>query len=126
MAHFVELNENNVVIRGIVVNNPVIIDGQGVEREELGIAFCKSLYGENTNWKQTSYNANFRKHYARNGYTYDESLDAFIPPKPFDSWTLNRSTADWDPPIPKPNDEKPYFWNEETRSWNLPPDLPNQ
>ncbi len=125
MAHFVELNENNIVIRGVVVNNPVITDEQGLEREEIGIAFCKSLYGQETIWKQTSYNARFRKHYAMNGYTYDESLDAFIPPKPFPSWIFNRSTADWDPPTPKPNDGKFYFWNEQAKRWDSPPPPPN-
>ena len=130
MAHFVELDNNNTVIRGVVVNNQVILNEQGQESEELGIAFCRSLYGQDTNWKQTSYNGNFRKHYAGFEYTYNEELDAFIPPKPFPSFTLNEETCLWEAPVPMPT-EKPensyYQWNEEKLNWDLieiPVELP--
>lgn len=130
MASFVELDHNNMVIRGIVVNNQVILDAQGQESEELGIAFCKSLYGEHTKWKQTSRHGNFRKNGAGFGYTYNEALDAFIPPKPFNSWILNEGTCQWEPPVPMPT-EKPeysyYQWNEEKLNWDLievPVELP--
>jgi len=127
MAYFAQLNQNNVVIRVISVNNPVILDENEQESEEIGIAFCKSLCGEETIWKQTSYNANFRVRYAGTGYTYDESLDAFIPPKPHNSWILNLQTCNWEAPVPMPEydpQEGYYVWNEELNNWQfekLPP-----
>ena len=118
MAHFAQLNENNEVIQVIVVhNNELMMDGQ--ENEIKGILFCKSLYGEETKWKQTSYNGNFRKNYAGFGYTYDESRDAFIPPKPYNSWLLNETTCLWEAPTPMPNDGNFYRWDEATTSWVL-------
>lgn len=117
MAHFAELDENNVVFRVIVVNNAVITTPQGQEDENLGIAFCQSLYGPYTKWAQTSYNATFRKHYAGIGYTFDATLNAFIPPKPYPSWLLNTTTCDWEAPVPYPNDGKRYSWDETTQSW---------
>lgn len=81
MAHFAQLDQDNCVLQVIVVNNAVILDDSGVEQESLGIAFCKSLYGEDTEWVQTSYNANFRAFYAGIGYTYDSVKDEFIPPQ---------------------------------------------
>lgn len=117
MAHFAQLNENNLITQVIVVhNNDCQING--VESEDAGIVFCKSLFGVTTKWKQTSYNGNIRKNYAGIGYTYDPTRDAFIPPKPFASWLLNESTCLWDAPTPIPNDGKIYVWNEETLSWN--------
>lgn len=116
MAHFAQLDENNIVTQVIVVNNSDCqIDG--VENESVGIAFCYSLFGSNTVWKQTSYNGNIRKNYAGIGYTYDNGLDAFIPPKPFASWTLNEQTCLWDAPTPMPVDDKTYQWDETTTSW---------
>lgn len=116
MAHFAELDANNVVTRVIVVSNADTSDANGVEKEHIGAAFCERLLGGT--WKQTSYNANFRKRYAGIGYTYDASLDAFVPPKPFASWTLNNTTADWQAPVPKPDDGNNYVWNESTLSWD--------
>ena len=119
MAHFAKLDENNIVERVEVVNNPVITDSNGVEQEQLGIDFLRTLYKEpNANWKQTSYNNNFRKQYAGIGFTYDETNDVFIVPKPFASWTLD-SNFDWQPPVPYPTDGKTYYWEEETLSWIL-------
>lgn len=115
MAHFAELDENNVVLRVIVVSNADTSTPDGNEVEEIGVAFCQRLFGGN--WKQTSYNGNFRKHYAGIGYTYDAALDAFIAPKPFPSWTLNAQTADWEPPMVYPTDGKLYQWDEATTSW---------
>ena len=77
MAHFAELDKDNKVIRVIVVHNNEIIDQNGQEQEELGIKFCQSIFGEDTNWKQTSYNGNFRKNFAISGYIYDSQKDAF-------------------------------------------------
>ncbi len=99
MAHFAQLDENNVVTQVIVVSNEDTSDANGVEVEEIGVAFCKKLLGADTNWKQTSYNNNMRVRYAGIGYTYNETLDAFIPPKPYASWVLNETTADWESPV---------------------------
>ena len=89
MAHFVKLNDNNEVIDVIVVSNYVLVDGQGNEIEENGINFLKSMFGNDTHWKQTSYNGNFRKRFAGIGFTYNPENDIFVPPKPYNSWTLN-------------------------------------
>jgi len=114
MAHFAKLDENNQVLAVHVLNNEVItIDG--IESEQAGIDFLTSLHGH-LNWKQTSYNSNIRKNYAGIGYTYDESRDAFIPPRPFESWTLNEDICDWEPPITMPTDGL-YNWDEESLSW---------
>lgn len=115
MAHFAQLDENNVVTQVIVVHNNELMDN-GVESEAKGIAFCQSLF-PNTNWKQTSYNGNIRKNYAGIGFTYDAHRDAFIPPKPYPSWLLDEATCTWQPPIKMPTDGKIYSWNEATTSW---------
>lgn len=112
MAHFAQVDENNVVLQVIVVNNSEILDGQGAEREELGISFCQSLFGSETRWVQTSYNANFRKNYAGIGFSYDSGRDAFIAPKPYPSWILNEDTCQWQAPIPYPSDGGSYVWDE--------------
>jgi hypothetical protein len=115
MAHFAQLNEENLVTQVIVVANPDTADQDGVENEAIGIEFCTNLLGGK--WVQTSYNANIRKNYAGVGYKYDAALDAFIPPQPFASWTLNNETAQWEAPTPYPTDDKKYTWDEATTSW---------
>jgi len=121
MAHFAELDANNVVLRVIVVGNKDTADANGVEKEHIGAAFCERLFGGT--WKQTSYNGNKRKNYAGTGYTYDAGRDAFIPPKPYNSWVLKESTCQWEAPVPMPADAgtgeppKMYSWNESTTSW---------
>ena len=117
MAHFAELDENNVVKRVIVVANKDTADANGVEKESIGIAFCERLFGGT--WLQTSYNGNIRKNYAGIGYEYRPDIDAFVPPKPerYPSWILNTDTAQWEAPVPYPNDGKLYAWNESTQSW---------
>ena len=115
MAHFAQL-ENNVVKQVIVVSNQDILDEQGQESEEKGISFCSNLLGGT--WKQTSYNGNIRKNYAGIGYTYDEGRDAFIAPKPYNSWVLDETTAQWKAPVDYPTDNGRYTWNEETTSWD--------
>ena len=102
MAHFAQLDENNVVTQVIVVSNDDCSDANGTESESIGVAFCQKLLGANTNWKQTSYNGNMRVRYAGIGYSYNASLDAFVPTQPYASWTLNNETADWDAPITQP------------------------
>ena len=115
MAHFAELDSNNVVLRVIVVDNKDTADAAGVEKEHIGAAFCERLLGGR--WVQTSYNGNKRKNYAGIGYTFDEGRDAFIPPKPFASWILNEDTCQWKAPVDMPTDGKMYSWDEATTSW---------
>jgi hypothetical protein len=117
MAHFAKLDENNIVLEVLVVNNEAIDNLSFPESEPIGVEFCKSLYGIDTIWKQTSYNGSFRKHYAGKGYTYMSDIDAFVQPKPYASWVLNTERCVWQPPIPYPDDGKQYIWNEETLSW---------
>lgn len=116
MAHFAQLNEENIVTQVIVVANQDTADQDGVESEAVGIAFCTNLLGGN--WKQTSYNGNIRKNYAGIGYKYDATLDAFIPPQPFASWTLDETTCQWKAPVDCPTDGERYTWNEETLTWD--------
>lgn len=117
MAYFAQLNENNLVTQVIAVNNKNTSTEDGVENENIGITFCKTLFGATTMWKQTSYNARFRKNYAGIGYEYNDSLDAFVPPKPYPSWILNEDNCKWYPPVPYPNNEYSYVWNETNLCW---------
>jgi hypothetical protein len=117
MAHFAQLNEENLVTQVIVVANQDTADQDGVENEAIGIAFCNNLLGGK--WIQTSYNGNIRKNYAGVGYKYDATLDAFIPPQPYASWLLNEATAQWKAPVDMPTDDKRYVWNEETLAWDV-------
>jgi len=116
MAHFAQLDANNVVIQVIVVSNADTSDVVGQEKEHIGAAFCEKLIGGT--WKQTSYNANIRKNYAGIGFTCDEQRDAFIPPKSYASWVLDEATCNWKAPVDMPTDGKQYSWNEETQSWD--------
>ena len=128
MATFVELDSNNIVLRGIAIHNNECLEN-GVESEAKGIQFCQSLYGPNTIWKQTSYNTiggvhklggtPLRKNHAGIGHTYDEDRDAFIAPKPYPSWILNETTCQWEAPVIKPDDDNNYIWNEENQQWDL-------
>ena len=121
MAHFCELDSNNVVLRVIVVSNADTSTAQGDEKESIGIAFCERLLGGT--WVKTSYNGNIRKNYAGIGYTYDKDRDAFIPPKPYASWVLDETTCRWDAPVAMPSDvgqgdpPKLYTWDENTVNW---------
>jgi hypothetical protein len=115
MAHFARIDENGVVQQVVVVNNKDTSDASGVEKEHIGAAHLEKILGGT--WKQTSYNGNIRKNYAGIGYSYDAQRDAFIPPKPFNSWVLNESTAQWEAPTPMPIDGKMYSWDEATTNW---------
>ena len=119
MAYFAKLGTGNIVETVISINNSVITDSNGVEQEKLGVDFINKLYNTRDVWKQTSYNNNFRKNYAGIGYQYDQARDAFIPPKPFNSWILNETTCLWESPIPYPQDNNKYSWNEQTLSWDI-------
>jgi|TARA_Y100000114_G_scaffold43820_1_gene39394 hypothetical protein len=127
MASFAKIGLNNKVIQVLSVHNNDLKDANGIEQEKLGVDFLTKLTGWAI-WKQTSYNtiANvhrlggtpFRKNHAGIGYTYDEDRDAFIPPKPYDSWLLDEDTCIWKSPTPRPDDEKKYVWNEDNQTWD--------
>jgi len=113
MAHFAKLGVGNKVLKVSVVSNDIATS------EQAGVEFLQNLYKDRAVWKQTSYNANIRKNFAGIGYKYDQTRDAFIPPKPFNSWILDEETCQWEAPIVKPNNNKIYNWNEETQQWDL-------
>ena len=134
MASFAKLNSENIVTTVVSVVNDVLKDSNGIEKESIGVQFLKNLYNEpEAIWKQTSYNTiggvhsnnktPFRKNHAGIGYIYDSQRDAFIPPKPFNSWILNEDTCFWESPIPKPTTElqysQYYFWNESIINWEI-------
>ena len=128
MASFAKIGLNSKVIEVQSVVNEVLHDANGVEQEINGIDFLTKLTGWSI-WKQTSYNTKggvhssggtpFRKNHAGIGYTYDEDRDAFIPPQPFTSWTLNDTTCLWEAPVAYPDDGQAYEWNETTKQWDL-------
>ena len=117
MANFAKLNDQNVVIDVNAVANAVVDDLPFPESEPVGVAFLTEWSGGYTNWKQTSYNASFRKNLAGIGYFYDEKRNAFIAPQPFVGWLLNEDTCRWEPPTPYPSDGNMYTWDETTQSW---------
>ena len=120
MAHFAEIGLNNKVLRVIVVDNKELLSKEYEderEHEEVGAEFCRSLFGGT--WVQTSYNGNIRKNFAGADFTYDSDRDAFIPPKPFESWTLNEDTCLWEAPVAMPQDNNSYNWNEDSLSWQI-------
>jgi hypothetical protein len=116
MAYFSKIGLNNKVMEVLSINNNELLDADGIEQEVIGVDFLTKLTGWSI-WKQTSYNSSFRKNFAGIGYTYDEERDAFIPPKPHESWTLNEDTCNWESPTPYPDDGKIYLWNEDTQTW---------
>jgi hypothetical protein len=111
MARFAKINENNIVEEVHEISDSIAIT------EEAGINFLKQLLGSDTNWKQSSMNGT-RKNIPNTGYTYDVSRDAFIQPKPHDSWVLNEDTCQWEATVERPDDGKRYVWNEDTKSWD--------
>lgn len=117
MAHFAKIDENNIVTSVVVVDNKDTADASGVEKEHIGAAHLEKILGGT--WKQTSYNGNFRKNYAGIGYSFDEQRNAFIPPKPFNSWILNESSCQWEAPVAMPNDGQMYSWDENIQNWTL-------
>ncbi len=134
MAHFAKIDDDNLVVRVTKLDNNVLLDEGDTEVESKGAAFLERVL-KGGRWIQTSYNTRggvhrgggtpLRKNYAGRGYTYDESRDAFIPPKPFSSWTLDEDTCRWNPPVPYPEvevveGEMPpmYGWNEDEQKWD--------
>ena len=123
MAHFAKLGVGNIIEKVEVISNDV------ATTEQAGVDFLNNLYGTNDVWKQTSYNTYggehklggtaFRKNYGGIGFKYDQTRDAFIPPKPFNSWTLNETTCLWEAPVAYPTDGQRYTWNETNQTWDL-------
>ena len=123
MAHFAKLKVGNIVEKVEIVSNDI------ATTEQAGVEFLQNLYKDRAFWKQTSYNTSggvhklggtpFRKNYAAKGFTYDQKKDAFIPPQPFNSWTLNETTCLWEAPVAKPTDGQQYDWNEDNQTWDL-------
>ena len=132
MAHFAQINENNIVVQVIVVDTKDTSTADGIEKESIGEAFCERLFGGT--WKKTSYNTQANKHigggtplrgnYAGIGYIYDSTNDVFYPPQPFPSWSISAATDwQWAAPTPMPTDGKPYAWDENTKTWLEQPAL---
>jgi hypothetical protein len=132
MAYFAKINDNNIVVDVVAVhNNELLVDGN--ESEQQGIDFLNTTYKvDNVNWKQTSYNTHagvhseggtpLRKNYGGIGFTYDADRDAFISPKPYNSWILDETTCIWNSPVAMPEDASPtkrYDWNEENLNWEV-------
>jgi len=123
MASFAKLGVGNIIERVEVVSNDI------ATTEQAGVEFLQNLYGDRAVWKQTSYNTRggqhlldgtpFRKNFAGIGFKYDQTRDAFIPKKPFNSWTLNETTCLWEAPVVKPDDGQQYIWNEDNQTWDL-------
>lgn len=127
MAHFAEIDENNVVVRVLVTDNDDPNGDEGYQwlLDNLGGTWVQTSYtsrgGNRINpdtGEIVSYNDHFRFNYAGIGFTYDAELDAFIPPKPFDSWTIDETTALWVAPVAYPSDGKLYAWDENAQTWN--------
>jgi hypothetical protein len=128
MASFAKIGLNNKVIEVLSVVNEVLHDANGVEQEAIGIDFLTKLTGYPV-WKQTSYNTHggvhnnggtpLRKNHAGIGMIYDETRDAFIAPKPYSSWLLNEESCQWESPIPYPQDDNKYTWNETIKNWEV-------
>jgi len=122
MASFCKIGKGNIVEKVVAVSNDI------ATTEQAGVDFLNTLYKTRDVWKQTSYNTSagehllggtpFRKNFAGIGFKYDQTLDAFIPPKTYNSWILNEDTCQWEAPIEYPEDDKKYNWNEETQTWN--------
>ena len=120
MAHFAKLGKGNIIEQVVVVSNDI------ATTEQAGVEFLQNLYNTRDVWKQTSYNGNIRKNFAGIGFKYDQTRDAFIPPKPYNSWILNEETCLWEAPIPKPtltqeqiDNDAGYKWNETNQTWDL-------
>lgn len=107
MAHFAEINQNNLVLRVLVVSD---------EQEHRGQEFLANDLSLGGTWIQCSYNNRIRKQYPGPGFSYDPSADVFIAPRPYESWYLDEN-YDWQPPVPYPNDDKFYIWNESITNW---------
>lgn len=126
MANFAEI-KNNIVERVIVIDNEILIDISGNENEELGVQFCKDLFGQDSEWRQTSYNTingshtlggnPLRGNFASSGFIYDRNLDIFYPPSTHKGWIYDSNLWDWTPPVPMPTSPGLWYWDEEEMVW---------
>lgn len=114
MAHFAEVDENNMVLRVIVVNNDAL---DQEDEESSGIIFLKEIFGNKTNWVQASHSSKIRKRFPSEGYTYNTEFDAFVPPRLYESWTFDPITCAYTPPIAFPENISSYIWDEPSLSW---------
>jgi len=113
MAHFAKLGIGNKVLSVEIVHDSIAIT------EQAGVDFLNNLYKTNDVWKQTYVDKSLRKNFASINYTYDQIIDAFISPRPFESWLLNETTCQWEAPVAKPDDEQIYQWNETNQQWEI-------
>ena len=116
-SYYAQIDENNIVIQVLAVSDASVFNPDGTDNEAAGQAYLQNHYGKFTRWMHTRFDGSKRKNYAGPGYTYDEMKDAFIPPKPFPSWTLNDESCLWEAPVTRPLDGKMYVWNETTHTW---------
>lgn len=121
MAHFAKLDADNNVLEVIVISDNDVGNLPFPESEPIGVAFCKSLFGEDTNWRQTSYNSSFRRQYASLGGFYYPALDVFVAAKNYPSWSFNPQIGNWEAPVPKPEAPANYVavWDEENLEWDI-------
>lgn len=117
MAHFAQLDNLNNVINVVVVNNETLLNLEFPYSEPVGIEFLKSIFGEDTRWKQTSYSSSFRGSFASVGFVYRERLDSFVVPRPFPSWEFNDDTLQWEAPVARPTDNPYVKWDEQSLQW---------
>ena len=113
MAHYAQVNSDNIVVQVLVMNNDWDHDNC--------ITWLEANVSSDDDWIQTSYNNNIRKQFAGIGYTYDSTKDIFIEPKPFGGWVIDESTWKWKAPVEMPDDGNDYIWNEDTTSWDAAP-----
>ena len=116
MAYFAQIDEDGTVLQVISISNADAPDPAPANSEPLGQAFIVDVLGLPGEWRQTSYNGNFRKQYCGPGFRYDADADVFIAPQPFPSWTLD-ADHDWQPPVPMPTEGGPWMWDEASLSW---------
>lgn len=129
MAHWAEIDKNNIVVRVLVGNNDADDEGYSWLIDNLGGRWVKTSYNTDggvhydpeTGQPSADQSKALRKNYAAKGYVFDEARDAFIPPTPFPSWILNEDSCKWEPPVPYPNDDKVYDWDESVKNWVLVP-----
>ena len=122
MAHFAELNSNSIVTNVVVIDNNNCLDSEGNESEAVGIAFCRQVFGEDTNWVQCSYNNNIRGIFPSIGFKYDSEYDIFYPKSPYPSWYLDVATCTWNSPVPRPKYDPlthTINWNESEQRWDV-------
>jgi hypothetical protein len=118
MANFARIDKDNIVVQLVKIDTRNNVDSEGVEREHIGAAYLKNMYGTE-GWIQTSFNKTFRKNYAMLGGVYDKELDMFLKIKMYPSWVINHENGEWTAPVQRPTDNNKYSWNESACKWDL-------